>query len=123
MSDINNNETDEMDIEMIDITYEDGTSCTCEIIAKFEVNDISYAALLPADDEDADIIVYRYSEQGDDVTLDEITDEVDEDSRCIYFKQAENGMYVRLTPSTRSWTIWNSIQMTRNNIRTSMRFL
>ena len=26
MSDINNNETDEMDIEMIDITYEDGTS-------------------------------------------------------------------------------------------------
>ena len=72
MSDINNNETDEMDIEMID-----GTSCTCEIIAKFEVNDISYAALLPADDEDADIIVYRYSEQGDDVTLDEITDEAE----------------------------------------------
>ena len=72
MSDINNNETDEMDIEMIDITYEDGTSCTCEIIAKFEVNDISYAALLPAD-----IIVYRYSEQGDDVTLDEITDEAE----------------------------------------------
>ena len=62
MSDINNNETDEMDIEMIDITYEDGTSCTCEIIAKFEVNDISYAALLPADDEDA---------------LDEITDEAE----------------------------------------------
>ena len=62
MSDINNNETDEMDIEMIDITYEDGTSCTCEIIAKFEVNDISYAALLPADDED---------------TLDEITDEAE----------------------------------------------
>lgn len=77
MSDINNNETDEMDIEMIDITYEDGTSCTCEIIAKFEVNDISYAALLPTDDEDADIIVYRYSEQGDEVTLDEITDEAE----------------------------------------------
>ncbi len=67
MSDINNNETDEMDIEMIDITYEDGTSCTCEIIAKFEVNDISYAAL----------IVYSYSEQVDDVTLDEITDEAE----------------------------------------------
>ena len=77
MSDINNNETDEMDIEMIDITYEDGTSCTCEIIAKFEVNDISYAALLPADDEDAYLFVYRYSDQGDDVTLDEITDEAE----------------------------------------------
>ena len=82
MSDINNNETDEMDIEMIDITYEDGTSCTCEIIAKFEVNDISYAALLPADDEDADIIVYRYSEQGDEITdeaeFNDVADALDE---------------------------------------------
>ena len=67
MSDINNNETDEMDIEMIDITYEDGTSCTCEIIAKFEVNDISYAALLPADDEDADIIADALDEILDDL--------------------------------------------------------
>lgn len=109
MSDINNNETDEMDIEMIDITYEDGTSCTCEIIAKFEVNDISYAALLPADDEDADIIVYRYSEQGDDVTSTR--------------SPTRLSSTMSLTPSTRSWTIWNSTQMTRNNIRTSMRFL
>lgn len=109
MSDINNNETDEMDIEMIDITYEDGTSCTCEIIAKFEVNDISYAALLPADDEDADIIVYRYSEQ--------------ETMSPSTRSPTRLSSTMSLTPSTRSWTIWNSIQMTRNNIRTSMRFL
>ena len=106
MSDINNNETDEMDIEMIDITYEDGTSCTCEIIAKFEVNDISYAALLPADDEDADIIVYSRETMSPSTR-----------------SPTRLSSTMSLTPSTRSWTIWNSIQMTRNNIRTSMRFL
>lgn len=63
------------DIEMIDITYEDGTSCSCEVIAHFDVDDISYAALLPEGDEDSDILVYRYSENGDDVELCEITDE------------------------------------------------
>ena len=60
------------DIEMIDITYEDGTSCSCEVIAHFDVEDISYAALLPEGDEDSDILVYRYSENGDDVELCEI---------------------------------------------------
>lgn len=63
------------DIEMIDITYEDGTSCSCEVIAHFDVEDISYAALLPEGDEDSDILVYRYSESGYDVELCEITDE------------------------------------------------
>ena len=63
------------DIEMIDITCEDGTSCSCEVIAHFDVEDISYAALLPEGDEDSDILVYRYSENGDDVELCEITDE------------------------------------------------
>ena len=32
-------------------------------------------ALLPEGDEDSDILVYRYSENGDDVELCEITDE------------------------------------------------
>ena len=63
------------DIEMIDITYEDGTSCSCEVIAHFDVEDISYVALLPEGDEDSDILGYRYSENGDDVELCEITDE------------------------------------------------
>lgn len=71
-----NTQDDTMDIDMIDITYEDGTTCSCEVIARFEVNDITYAALLPVDDEDSDILVYRYTETSDnDVDLDEITDE------------------------------------------------
>ncbi len=63
------------DIEMIDITYDDGTTCSCEVIAKFDVDDITYAALLPEDDEDSDILIYRYTENGDDVDLGGITDE------------------------------------------------
>lgn len=63
------------DIEMIDITYDDGTTCSCEVIAKFEIDDVTYAALLPEDDDDADILIYRYTEHGDDVDLEGITDE------------------------------------------------
>lgn len=72
----NNTPDDFMDIEMIDVTFEDGTVCSCEIIARFNVNGAAYAALLPEDDEESDILVYRYAEQeGDEVELKEITDE------------------------------------------------
>ena len=72
---INDNTDDMNDIEMIDITYDDGTACSCEVIARFDVDDITYIALLPEGDEDSDIIVYRYTEDGDEVDLGEITDE------------------------------------------------
>ena len=76
MTNNTNDNTDDMnDIEMIDITYDDGTECNCEVIARFDVDGITYIALLPEDDEDSDIIVYRYAEDGDDVDLNEITDE------------------------------------------------
>ena len=83
MADNKNPQDDQMDIEMIDITYEDGSTCSCEIIARFDVNGTTYAALLPSDDEDSDILVYRYTEHGDDVDLDEITDE-DEFNEVAY---------------------------------------
>ncbi len=60
----NDNIDDMNDIEMIDITYDDGTECNCEVIARFDVDGITYIALLPEDDEDSDIIVYRYAEDG-----------------------------------------------------------
>ena len=49
--------------------------CNCEVIARFDLDDITYIALLPEEDEDSDIIVYRYTEDGDEVDLGEITDE------------------------------------------------
>lgn len=64
------------DIEMVNLTFEDGSTSNYEIIAKFDVDDITYVALLPEDDEeDSDVIVYRYVEDGNDVELNEITDE------------------------------------------------
>lgn len=76
MANIQNDISSDMDdIEMIDITYDDGTTCSCEVIAKFEADDITYVALLPEDDEDSDILIYRYTENGDDVDLEGITDE------------------------------------------------
>ena len=109
MSDINNNETDEMDIEMIDITYEDGTSCTCEIIAKFEVND----TLMP--------LCFLQMTR---MPISSYTDTASRETMSPSTRSPTRlSSTMSLTPSTRSWTIWNSIQMTRNNIRTSMRFL
>lgn len=72
-----NDDTDlSEDIEMVNLTFEDGSTSNYEIIAKFDVDDITYAALLPEDDEeDSDVIVYRYVEDGNDVELNEITDE------------------------------------------------
>lgn len=67
--------SDEDEVEVVEMEFEDGTSCTCVIIAKFEIEDITYAALLPDDDDDADILVYRYEENGDDINLTEIDDE------------------------------------------------
>lgn len=63
------------EVEVIDIDFDDGSSCTCEVIAKLTVSGITYAALLPDGDDDADILVYRYEESGDSVSLTEITDE------------------------------------------------
>ena len=90
------------DIEMIDITYEDGTSCSCEVIAHFDVEDISYAALLPEGDEDSDILVYRYSET-------EMT-----------WNSARSQMRMNSTrlpmSSTRYSTILNSIRKTESDL-------
>lgn len=68
-------DTDE--VEVIDIEFDDNTSCSCEVIAKLTLSGITYAALLPDGDDDADILVYRYAENGDAVELTEITDEAE----------------------------------------------
>lgn len=69
---------DDDETEVVEVEFEDGSSSICQIVAKFELDDITYAALLPDDsddDENIEILIYRYSENGDDVDLEEITDE------------------------------------------------
>lgn len=65
------------EIEVVDIDFDDGSSCSCEIIAKLTLGGTVYAALLPENDSDADILVYRYHEDGERVELTEITDEAE----------------------------------------------
>lgn len=73
----NSNDDDDEETDVIEIEFEDGTKNLCHVIAKFDLNDITYAALLPdeLEDENVEILIYRYSEDGDSVDLEEITDE------------------------------------------------
>ncbi|WP_069997520.1 DUF1292 domain-containing protein [Cellulosilyticum sp. I15G10I2] len=60
---------------VIYVTFEDeDREVACDVLGIFEVDDIEYIALAPQDEED--VLIYRYSEEGDDIKLDEIeTDE------------------------------------------------
>jgi len=60
---------------LIYVTFEDeDKEVACDVLGIFEVDDIEYIALAPKDEED--VLLYRYSEEGDDIKLDEIdTDE------------------------------------------------
>ena len=48
------------------LTMEDDTELECEIICIFSVEDKDYIALQPMDDEDSDVLLYRYLEDEDD---------------------------------------------------------
>lgn len=60
---------------VIYVTFEDeDREVACDVLGIFEVDDVEYIALAPQDEED--ILIYRYAEEGDDIKLDEIeTDE------------------------------------------------
>ncbi|MBQ3782856.1 MAG: DUF1292 domain-containing protein [Lachnospiraceae bacterium] len=83
---IKNNNEEELELETINLEYEDGTSDECLILDIFTVDalgDQQYVALLvlpeeePADDEevDSELMLYRYAETDEDVSLDVIEDE------------------------------------------------
>lgn len=56
---------------VIYVTFEDeNKEVACDVLGIFEVDDIEYIALAPQDEED--VLIYRYSEEGDDIKLDEI---------------------------------------------------
>jgi len=53
----------------VELSLEDGTSVTCEVITILEVNGKEYIALLPEgqdNEEDMDVWFYEYSENPDD---------------------------------------------------------
>jgi len=57
--------------EVMTITLEDGTEVDCAIIAIFPVEEKDYIALLPLDgnEEEGEVFLYEFKEQGDGIEL------------------------------------------------------
>ena len=71
MTDLYNEECDQ-----ITLTLEDGTDLVCDVISVFPVQDKNYIALLPSnDDPDAEIFLYRFIENGEEIELENIEDD------------------------------------------------
>lgn len=68
---------------VITLTLDDGTELECAIIAIYPVGDNQYIALLPMDDdgeisEEAEVLIYRFIDNGDDEPELENIDDDDE---------------------------------------------
>lgn len=71
MTDLYNEECDQ-----ITLTLEDGSDLVCDVISVFPVNGNNYIALLPSnEDPDAEIFLYRFIENGEEIELENIEDD------------------------------------------------
>lgn len=48
--------------DQVTLTLEDDTEIVCDVLAIFPCNDKEYIALLPVEDEDSEIFLYRFIE-------------------------------------------------------------
>lgn len=63
---------------IVTLEMEDGTQVECIVVTIFEVKGKEYAVLMPADeadDDDPEIVFYRYIEEGEDGILESIDDD------------------------------------------------
>lgn len=51
---------------LIDLDMEDGSKLTAEVIGVFEYEEREYIALVPVDDEEAAVMIYRFVALGED---------------------------------------------------------
>lgn len=65
---------DHEEMDIIYLTLEDDSELECGILGIFEVEDKSYIALIALDDEEQ-ILLYEYLEDGDEFELGQIEDE------------------------------------------------
>ena len=75
MADFDINDAEEMEFDTVTLTLEDDTELECAILAVYPAGARSYIALIPITeegeaDEDGDILIYRYIDNGDDVDPD-----------------------------------------------------
>ena len=76
---------------LVEITDEEGNSTQCEVYDVVEFEGKTYALLLPLDeaDEDAELIVLEYIEEGDECYFQNIEDEEEFDKVCEFIQTLE----------------------------------
>lgn len=76
---------------IVEITDEDGNSTECEVYDVIEFENKTYALLFPLDEdeEDAELIVLEYIEEGDECYFQNIEDEAEFDRVCEYVQTLE----------------------------------
>lgn len=76
---------------IVTITDENGEEAQCEVYDIIEFEDKSYALLLPLDedDEDAELIVLEYIEEGDECRFQIIDDDEEFNKVCEYIQSLD----------------------------------
>ena len=75
---------------VVELVQEDGTVTKCEVYDIFELDEKSYALLMPLEDEneeESDLIVLEYVEEGEDVYFQNIDDEDEFNKVCEYVEE------------------------------------
>ncbi len=92
MADYENlNPEEETDLGIITLTLDDNSEIDCAILAIFPVADKDYIALLPLgeDDDDDEVLLYRFIDKGDDADpeLENIDDDDEYDAVADAFDE------------------------------------
>ena len=82
---------EELEQNVVEIYWEDGETVKCEIYDVVDFENKTYALLLPiTDDEDEEeVIVMEYVEEGDDGYFQNIEDEEEFNKVCDYIQSLE----------------------------------
>ena len=76
---------------IVEIVDEDGVATQCEVYDVIEFEEKAYALLLPLDEneEDAELIVMEYVEEGDECYFQSIDNEDEFDRVCEYIQSID----------------------------------
>ena len=77
--------------ETITLEFDDNTEIECDVIGVFDMDEQEYIALVPTserDAEEAEVYFYRYNEDGEEFTLEDIETDEEFEKVAIAFGEA-----------------------------------